>query len=260
MLRHVSNFLQNKRQVGWFILGGLPPVLLLMGYNTLCFENPFTLAYCYEFNPDFRENMAQGVMGITDLKPEAFWGLTLGPRRGVFFISPFLLLALPGFYFFFQRRDLRREFWVCLCVVQAFFWYNASYYLWWGGGTFGPRFLIPMLPFLALPTVFCFDHENGRLVSRVLAVVSMLFVTVATATASTGASPATFGIQDAANPLFDVCFPLLFRGDLYTPSLGGLLQTAGLPLPGVASLLPLLLYAALCSAAWAWGERRKRKT
>jgi hypothetical protein len=47
---------------------------------------------------------------------------------------------------------------------------------------------------------------------------------------------------------------------LYTPSLGGLLQTAGLPLPGAASLLPLLLYAAFCSAAWAWGERRKRKT
>ena len=251
---YLLSFLEDRRQIVWFILGGLPPLLLLLGYNWLCFGNPFTLAYRYEADPEFRENMARGIMGITGLKWEALWGLTFGPRRGLFFISPFLLLAFPGFYCFFQRRDLRREFWVCGSVVLSFLGYNASYYLWTGGGSFGPRFLIPMLPFLALPTVFCFHHENGRLISRVLAGVSFLFVGVATATASTGATPESLGIRDSANPLLEVSFRLLFQGDLKTPNLGQLL-----PLPGLLSLLPLGLYLGLCSAWWAWRERRNSR-
>ena len=37
-----------------------------------------------------------------------------------------------------------------LAVAAAYFVYNAGYWLPFGGGTPGPRFLIPMLPFLAL--------------------------------------------------------------------------------------------------------------
>ena len=37
-----------------------------------------------------------------------------------------------------------------LAVAAVYFLYNAGYWLPFGGGTPGPRFLIPTLPFLAL--------------------------------------------------------------------------------------------------------------
>ena len=41
-------------------------------------------------------------------------------------------------------------------VAAAYFIYNAGYWLPFGGGTPGPRFLIPALPFLALGLAFAY--------------------------------------------------------------------------------------------------------
>ena len=50
-----------------------------------------------------------------------------------------------------MRRDGHRaEANTILAIAAAYFIYNSGYWLPFGGGTPGPRFLIPALPFVAL--------------------------------------------------------------------------------------------------------------
>ncbi len=142
-----------SRRLALYVVGAALPALVWMWYNWACFGNPLDTGYKHEFNPYFREQMARGFMGIHLPKLDAFYGITLSPRRGLFFSSPFLLFGFAG-WFALWRRGWRAEALVCAAVVGTFLFINSSYYLWWGGAVYGPRFLVPCLPFLAFPVIF----------------------------------------------------------------------------------------------------------
>jgi hypothetical protein len=65
---------------------------------------------------------------------------------------------------------------VCVCYVG----YNSGYYLPFGGGFMGPRFLMTMLPFLALPIGIALKRYPGPTIA--LAGVSLTTTIVATIT------------------------------------------------------------------------------
>ena len=69
-------------------------------------------------------------------------------------------------------------------VAAIFLTYNAAYYLPWGGQAPGPRFLVPALPFLALPLAMA-------LRSRPLVVAGVGTVSVAVMTLATITDPLT---------------------------------------------------------------------
>lgn len=143
--------LRDKKRIFWFLLGVLPPLIIVMWYNYTCFGNIFASGYRYEYNPVFQSNMSKGFMGITYPKWQAFWGTSFSPYRGLFFYSPFLLFAIPGFYRFIGDKKFKAEGILFLLIVVGFFYFNISYYAWHGGWSIGPRHIIPMLPFLVIP-------------------------------------------------------------------------------------------------------------
>jgi hypothetical protein len=77
------------------------------------------------------------------------------------------------------RRDLRAEAWTCAGVVAVFLVVNASFNGWHGGAAFGPRYLAPAIPFLALPLVLAFDRM--RATAAVLAAASAGLMLLGTA-------------------------------------------------------------------------------
>jgi hypothetical protein len=77
-----------------------------------------------------------------------FFGLTLGPARGFFWYNPILLLAIPGAFWFWRRQ--RRILFIALAIVAIYFVVYAKWYMWHGGYSWGPRFLVPVVPFLSL--------------------------------------------------------------------------------------------------------------
>lgn len=133
-------------------LGALIPIILMMVYNTLCFGNPFTIGY-ENLGNQFRASMSQGFMGISWPRPEVLFYLTFHPAEGLFWQSPVLLMAVIGLFFVLRDRRYRFEGIIVTFAFIAFLLINAGYFMWWGGYSFAPRHLIPMLMFLSIPLV-----------------------------------------------------------------------------------------------------------
>jgi hypothetical protein len=141
--------------LGWFILGAAIPAVLLLSYNYLMTGSLFKVGYFSVAGAEFRHQMDKGVAGVTYPKLSALWGITFSVYRGLFLLNPFLLLALPGFYFMYkQGAAIKKEWGFCLAAFSVFLLFNASYYMWWGGWSLGPRHLIPILPCLIIPLAF----------------------------------------------------------------------------------------------------------
>ncbi len=89
-----------------------------------------------------------GFFGIGVPRPSAALELLVA-SRGILTLTPVLAVALIGAVLM-RETERRAEANVVLAVAAVFFIYNSGYWLPFGGGTPGPRFLIPAMPFLAL--------------------------------------------------------------------------------------------------------------
>jgi hypothetical protein len=83
-----------------------------------------------------------------------FLGLLLSPNRGLLFFTPTAALAIPGVL----RWRSHRAPWIPYLAagILLYLLLYSSFWGWWGGHSYGPRFLIDVLPAVALcavPTV-----------------------------------------------------------------------------------------------------------
>jgi hypothetical protein len=76
------------------------------------------------------------------------FGLVIGPARGLFWYNPILLLAIPGAFWFW--RHARRVFAIVVALSMVYILLYGKWYMWHGGYSWGPRFLVPIIPFLTL--------------------------------------------------------------------------------------------------------------
>ncbi|MGD1993862.1 MAG: hypothetical protein PVI59_11775 [Anaerolineae bacterium] len=199
----------DKRKIALLVAGGAPLVLVFFAYNYISFRTPLPVGYLYD--PNYTELHHTGLVTVTYPKLDILWQITFSPYRGLFFVSPFLLLGAPGFFYFWRERRYRPEFWVCLTSVVSFFLINSASVVWWGGYAVGPRYIIPMLPFLTLSIIFFLDRKGDaawvRGLAYLLAIVSGLVVWIETIS---GQSLPDF----TPNPLFNYSLPRLISGDI----------------------------------------------
>ncbi|MDQ5825742.1 MAG: hypothetical protein M3441_16230 [Chloroflexota bacterium] len=81
--------------------------------------------------------------------PLAFYGLTLSPGKGLLIFAPPVLAGLAGFYLLFRQRRAEALLFAALAAsFLVIYSFNTS---WHGGATWGPRYLLPVLPFLVIP-------------------------------------------------------------------------------------------------------------
>ncbi|MFB3895517.1 MAG: hypothetical protein ACE14V_04355 [bacterium] len=217
----------------YYCIGCGIPLIILLYYNSLCSGNPFQFGYFQVAGEQFRQEMAKGIVGITYPKLDALFGITFSPYRGLFMINPILLLAFPGFYYFYKNKGYRPEFWICIIAVILFFLFNASYYMWWGGWTIGPRHLIPIIPFLIIPIAFIpFKKMINKYLLSILITCSILFMFIGTMIDPQVPDDIR---RLSWSPIFGYSLPQLLAGNVYA-NLGTMLGLIGL-----TSVLPLLL-------------------
>jgi hypothetical protein len=159
-------------RIGAYVAGGLIGVIPLLLYNHLAFGSWTHIAYA-----DIPRQKA-GFFGIGT--PSIPTALTLMfDSRGMLTLAPVLLAAIAGIVLL-HRRGRRAEAFVITAIGLLYLTYNSGYYLPFGGGSPGPRFLISVLPFLSLPLALAFRRWPGPTVS--LAGASIAAMLIATTT------------------------------------------------------------------------------
>jgi hypothetical protein len=141
-------------RIGWVTLTGILVAIGWMAYNIFIFGGPLELGYSH--SELWQDQHHTGFMSLSLPHWQAIWGITFGLFRGLFVLSPWLLLAIPGFWLWGRSGQHHPEFWVAVFNVLTIFFFNSSSAMWWGGFAIGPRYLLPMLPFMALSIVFLF--------------------------------------------------------------------------------------------------------
>ncbi len=76
------------------------------------------------------------------------YGLLFSPGKGLFVYVPFFAALAFSFMVFFRRA--KRETILIFAIFAFYVLLFSSWYYWWGGTSWGPRFLVPTLPFLVL--------------------------------------------------------------------------------------------------------------
>jgi hypothetical protein len=84
------------RGAGLAIAGAAPFVLALMAYHSHAFGGPFESGYKHLNDPGYQGWHLGGFLGIRFPDPSAFAGSFFSPLRGLFVLSPFLLIAPFG--------------------------------------------------------------------------------------------------------------------------------------------------------------------
>jgi hypothetical protein len=165
---------------GGAVAGALP----LFVYNLWAFGSITHLSYANAVK-------IQGVSGhaVLGSNESGFFGVNLpDPKvaldllfsaKGLLTLTPVLAMGIVGIVLMY-RRGRRAEAWTIGGLAIAYLVYNSGYWLPFGGGSPGPRFLIPTLPFLALPLALA--YRRFPITTLALAVPSALFMLTVTLT------------------------------------------------------------------------------
>lgn len=160
------------RRAGAYVAGIAVGVVPLALYNHYAFNSWTHLAYANV------ERQKTGFFGIGAPSVASIFTLLLD-SRGLLTLSPVLIMGGVGTWLLY-RRGRRAEALtitgICLCYVI----YNSGYYLLFGGGFMGPRFLNTLLPFLICPLGLALKRFPGPTIA--LAAVSITTIVIATIT------------------------------------------------------------------------------
>lgn len=172
---------------GAYVLGALIGLIPLALYNHYAFHSWFHLAYS---NIPRQQQGFFGI-GLPSLRVAA---TLLLDSRGLLTLSPVLIMGAIGTWLLYKRglrapeaggsggggRGGRAEALVIAAVCLLYVGYNSGYYLPFGGGFMGPRFLMTLIPFLALPVAIALKRYPGPTIG--LAGASIACTAIATMT------------------------------------------------------------------------------
>jgi hypothetical protein len=161
------------------VVGALPALI----YNAWALGSPLDFAYSAAV-------ATQGLSGHAEvgLNSDGFFGISF-PRvssvgdllfasRGLLVATPVIGAAIAGLTLMGGKRSA--ELRVIVAIAAAYFIYNSGYWLPFGGGTPGPRFLIVALPFVAIGLAYA--YRRWPAVSLGLALPSAVIMLVASLT------------------------------------------------------------------------------
>lgn len=128
-----------------------------------------------------KSNSLHGTRGWFTWSLEGYAGLLFSPSRGLLVFSPIVAIALAGF------AEAARTPWTsplrwCAAAAVAQFLLYGSYAVWWGGHTYGPRYLLDVLPLLVPPAAAALSRWRIGPVSALLCTAALAWSVAISAT------------------------------------------------------------------------------
>ncbi|HVT45425.1 MAG TPA: hypothetical protein VMT00_13670 [Thermoanaerobaculia bacterium] len=197
------------RRVAAHLRGAFPPLLLLAWYQVqlfgTIFRNPITAHEIFVSEKAW--------MGI--IKPpsaDALIGITISPYRGLFYLSPILLFGVWGLVRAWRAGRERPALAFIAATGFLFFAFNITFNGWSGGSAIGPRYLVPLMPFLGIGLLSALGIEGARRRRIVTALVIVLaIVSFANNFAATAVDPLPW--EPVRDPLGEHIYPALVTGE-----------------------------------------------
>jgi hypothetical protein len=166
------------------------------------------------------------------------------PLRGLFTLSPILMLAIPGIVLAWRAKVARREIGVAAASLLLYTYFTSSFsYSSWGWTT-GPRHMTSLVPFLILPVALCIAavRRDWRLWAPAAALGPLSIV-------NTGLATNLNYIPDSvSNSVHHLVLPLIERGVLSN----NVLAILGVPSPPSGAVALVAIAASAVGAIWLW--------
>jgi hypothetical protein len=243
-------------------------LIVLLWYLHAAFGS-FRLSYDYYDPNSFAFMQRQGFYGLTYPHPDRILKLLFGCSRGLFFASPVALVASLGLWWMWKGRSAterstrgatnRVAALVAGAIAVYYFLFNASFYWWKSGLSFGPRYAGACIPLLCVGLSIAWQRATraGRWVLGALALCSVFSALMVISTTSQLSMQDNCPIVHSAWPAFWLGQMALNRESMLTVTEAGssglysafnLGQLTGLR--GLASLIPLLAMWGIAGVMW----------
>lgn len=251
--RRVAEWLWSEWTLARVLAFGLPILLALslyLWYNWFRFGNPLVSGYIE--GEEFTAIWWEGILGQT-----------LSPGRGLLWYVPWLLLAFPG------AARLWRQDRVLLGLtagsVLLYILFYGKWYLWSGGFAWGPRFLVPIVPLLALLVAPLLGEGRRRGQMVALALLGLLGLAVNLVGVLWDFDLQQAALEASGLPLFApesffdpryAQIPGLLRAGLAQPGSVDLAwMTGGFAERRLLALTVAIGLAGVGAGSWAWRKR-----
>ncbi len=133
--------------------------LIIYNYHYFGFLLPFAKAPLYLKPELWKNNFFEG-----------FFGQLISPSRGLFIYSPVLIFSLYGIYKSWKKSIVL----FCYSTIAIFvlICFYSYFKIWYGGHSWGPRYLADVLPFFSLLLVPAIEEISKR---KIIKVIFILF-------------------------------------------------------------------------------------
>jgi hypothetical protein len=233
-------------------------VIVLLGYLHAAFGS-FRPSYSYYDPSAFAFMQQRGYMGLTYPHPDRLLKLLFGCSRGLFFASPVVLAAPVGLWWLWKEKTYSAAALVAGGVATYYFLFNASFYWWKAGLSFGPRYAGGCIPLLCVGLAVAWGRATPAW-RRVFVALGLGSVFVALMVVSTSSQ---LSMQDRC-PLLHSVLPAVWSGHVAlnresmltvaeagsSPKWGAFNLGQLVGLRGPASLIPLFVLWASAGLVW----------
>jgi Dolichyl-phosphate-mannose-protein mannosyltransferase len=152
--------LKCRDQLLGFCLAAIPPLLGFIAYNLHYNGSPVSTGFAIGIIDPARLWDLGAHLFRTPLS-EGLAGILMSPSRGLFVYSPILLFAFVGMVMVWRNSKLVLLKYLSLAPLLTIL-LTAKWINWYGGGSYGPRLLADITPFLCLYLYPPFERAQSR--------------------------------------------------------------------------------------------------